>query len=414
MQEPCRSQATGEPGTSEPMGFVAFGEANNGLLQELFVVAIQEHWAGSICPGLGPLGTANHEISLAVVPAHQIEQVNIAAADMASVLAKEVSFKKLAGARINLCNRDLFLRDHSNTPRVLFYSMVVKCIESIGCWWSEVRAPHDSAKLFDLVWDSTSPYVQALQFISCLLSGDCKHEAMLLVEPMLRILSPDQLQQFDDYVREGSICVHCWLHIRGPARTGRPEIQALGYADFRRSDVSRDSCIFELVSSRRSALSAGWGQRIYDVVTRMIEENEHIDVEFLVLLFYILATLVDGHTQDVEALHASLHAMLRRCGGASDMVPFHHISSRATNKQISCASNEIRELVQATLKPLADIFGDAIDDGVSTNSAAAKMRQEWIGRIFQCLSQTRRSIGVAEWTHQCGVLEQGQISMASS
>ncbi len=84
------------------------------------------------------------------------------------------------------------------------------------------------------------------------------------------------------------------------------------------------------------------------------EDNE-LDAQEICLVCFVMASLLDGHTQDVEALHAALRAVLSRCGAGSEQVPWHLISARAMNKQVARAAEAARDVVKPTLQMLAPI-----------------------------------------------------------
>ncbi len=237
-------------GNGEPLCYVAFGRANNDILGECFLVAIEEYNSGTLRPTL----SAKFEISLDIVPAHKVSREDLrGSGDGLADFAREVTFHKLAGARIKLCLRDLF--PDEMIPRLLHYASVVRCIETVGCWVSTGCPAHGTPKIFDLIWDRTSPYITALQFISSLLSSDCQHPVTRLITGSLRALDREAVNRFEQFSREVSVCAHVWVYIRGPAKTNELDIEILAYGDLRRADAERDDILFRFMSMPKGRLN---------------------------------------------------------------------------------------------------------------------------------------------------------------
>ena len=107
--------------------------------------------------------------------------------------------------------------------------------------------------------------------------------------------------------------------------------------------------LFKLASTPRLRLTPGFGQRFLDIGMG----DEHLDVECICLVLYVLASRLDGHSQDIEKLHAALGAILCRCGSEQEQIPWHLIASRVANKQAARSMEAARELTQPVLRMIA-------------------------------------------------------------
>ena len=290
---------------------------------------------------------------MAMVPAHTTETPGTSK-DFLSDIAKEVSFKRLAGARIKLTLRDLFIQ--ITIPRISLYAFVIRVVETIGCYMSENRGSTGVPNIFDLLWDQTSPYIVAMQCLGCLLDPTCKHPLVDILEGQLATFSHDEVGRFREFERELNTVAQVWLFVKGPALLSMPEIQLLGYGDLRRTFKDRNALLDMFLVVPRERLTPGWGQRILDFILSM----EEIDIEYLVMLFFITAALTNCHTQDIEALHAALRNIIVRGGGACEYVPWHLVNARALNKQVLLTTQAASTQVANWLKALGDIDRESL------------------------------------------------------